>query len=382
MRDMVIKYFTDHKAGRVTIVLGALLFLIVLGIVLAIPCPTRTQYSVVRIALAAGISGMSLGFLVFIKDEKWALLKVAWMAGTFVLAYLANPASIVVTDDCQQRYNFIEGYVVLSGRPIEGVKLSLSEQDHKTITNNSGSFFLPYYHNREKTSRRIRVQWSDYDTLLDLSHAEPGKSLRIEIPREVSAPRPAHIKKLAHQRVEQCLEWIKAQHQGLMDTYEDAEEVTLNQLVRSCAGYEKTTTYQRNYYAFSNGIENIQHKKNLVGIGISPNNFKLESSFKLDFFKAFLFEKQTDLEDFHVSYGLLNRKNPEFKIVATRPQDNGSCLVDVEYSESIQYLFVSRNYTELQDKQRKRRMEFYGVKPLETLVLKRRNGVWEIDDVE
>lgn len=382
MRDMVVKYFTDHKAGRATIILGALLFLIVLGIVLAIPCPTRTQYSVIRIALAAGISGMSLGFLVFIKDEKWALLKVAWMAGTFVLAYLANPASIVVTDDCQKRYNFIEGYVVLSGKPIEGVKLSLSEQDHETVTNSSGSFFLPYYHDRENTSHHIRIQWSDYDTLLDLSDAEPGKNLRIEIPTEVSMPNQAYIKKLVGQRVEQCLEWIKAQHQGLMDTYEEAEEVTINQLIRSSVGYEKTTSYQRNHYAFSNGIENIKYKKNLVSIGVSPNDFKLESSFKLDFFKAFLFEKRTNLEDFHVSYGLLNRMAPHFQIAGIRPQNDGTCEVDVEYTDPIQYLYVSRNFQKQNDKHRKRRMEFYGVKPLETLILARKNGGWKIEDVQ
>ena len=304
-----------------------------------------------------------------------------WMAFTFILAYLTNPASMAIEDDCQFSYDYIEGYIVLQGEPVEGAHLSLSEHDQVATTNSSGSFFLPYYQDREAQGYQVKIEWGNFDSTVALTDVEPGKTVRIEIPKEVSCASETRVHKIVNQRIEQCISWIRAQHRGLMDTYQEAEEVTINQLIRNCVPYEKTTPYHRNYYHFTNGIENIEHKKHLVNAGISPNEYQLESSFKLDFFKAYLFEKETDLNDFHVSYGLLNRKSPDFKIVDIKPTPEGDCAVTVEYDEAVQYLFVSRNYTDLEDKQRKRRMEFYGLKPTETLILKRKNNNWYLDKV-
>ena len=378
LRDLVVNY----KSGWVTIALGTLLFVLVLCIVFIVPCPTRAQYSILRMTLAIGISGMSLSFLLFIKNEKWAIHKMLWMAFTFTLVYLTNPASMVIADDCLMGYNYLEGYIVLQGEPIEGVELSLSEYDQVATSNSAGSFFLPYYEDRDTEGRSVKVQWANYDTLVPLSDIEPGKEIRIEIPKEVATPGKERVHKIVNQRMAQCLEWIRAHHQGLTDTYKDAEEVTINQLIRSCVPYEKTVPYQRNYYHFTNGVENIEHKKHVVNAGISPSDYQLESSFKLDFFKAYLFESQTDLEDFHISYGLLNRKTPGFKIIDTKARENGKCAVTVEFDEPIQYVYVSRDYTKQEDKQRKRRMEFYGLKPTETLILSRKNNLWQLEAIE
>ncbi|MBI1183485.1 hypothetical protein GC194_04405 [bacterium] len=378
LRDMIVNY----KSGWVTVAFGTLLFVLVLCIVFAVPCPTRAQYSVLRIALAAGISGMSIGLLVFIKNENWVPLKLLWMLGTFSLAYLTNPASLVLSDDCQFNYDFIEGYVVLSGEPVVGAELSLSEYDQISTTNNSGSFFLPFYRNRDSDSRNVKVHWGSYDTLVNLQNAEPGKTVRIEIPKEIAFPNQVRINKIIRGRINQCLEWINAQHKGLMDAYPHTQEVTINHLIRSCVPYEKTAKYQRNYYSFSNGIEEIQFKKNLTTAGIVPGDYQLESSFKLDLFKAFLFEEQTELADYHVSYGLINRKVPNFKVEDVQPREDGTCIVIVEYDDPVQYLFVSRNYNKLEDKQRKKRMEFYGLKPIEQLILQRNSGQWELQAVE
>lgn len=377
-RDMIVNY----KSGWVTIALGTLLFVLVLCIVFIEPCPTRAQYSILRITMAIGISGMSLSFMLFTKNDELGLYKMIWMAFTFTLAYLTNPASMVVLDDCRFGYSYIEGYLVLQGVPVEGAELSLSEYDQKATTNSAGSFFLPYSQEREAKEHRIRIEWGNYDTLVTLSELQMGKDVRIEIPQQVAQPGKERVYKIVNQRMDACLEWIRAQHQGLMDTYPEAEEVTINQLIRSCVPYEKTSDFKRNFYHFSNGVQNLQYKKHLTNAGINPNDYQLESSFKLDFFKAYLFENQSDLDDFHISYSLFNRKRPSFKVLDIRPQENGTCLVEIEYDEAIQYLYVSRNYVQTEAKERKRRMDFYGLKPTENFLLHRKGNMWQLESIQ
>lgn len=384
LRDMVVTVINDHLSGRITIGLGMVLIVATLGFIINIPCPTKTQYQVLRIVLAVGSASLLLGFLSFLSDGKWiAYLKATWVGAIFFIAYSTNPASLVITDDCHLEYRFIEGQVMLAGDPVEGVRIKLSEQDQSATTNNTGAFFLPYFNDGSLSqSKRIRLQWADLDTLVSITQVRPGEVLRIEIPKIIKTPTTKRISALVNDRIDKLNATVEASHKGLLDNYASSEEVTINQLLRTCIPYENKGKSERNYYRFNNSFSQLQYKKNLVEIGINPNDYKLNNSFTLEFFRAFLLEKNIDQDNVRVVYGLQNQQKVSFDIITLLPQANGQCHVIVEYDEPVRYLFVTKFFDKVPDDRRQRRMEFTGLKPIETLVLHRKHKEWKLLEVE
>lgn len=383
MRDMVVTIINDFLSGRMTIVVGLLILVPVVLLTMAYPCPSKSQFLIIRLLLAAGIACVMLGFVTLFSDTKSAsYIKAGISIVIFTIAFYTNPAMMVVTDDCHLNYDFIEGHVVLAGKPVEGATLSISEQDHLSQTNSAGQFFLPFYRNRPAENRSVRLQWNRFDTLVNLAKSQPDGLIRIELPAYVQRPPKYAMEKIVQERVRKCNEWIMASHQGYLDRYHGQEEVTLKQLIRNCAPYEKINSRYGNDYEFTNGHSHVKFRKNLVQIGIHPNDFKLENSFRLEYYKPFLLKKKTDKKAFNITYSLFNDREAGADILSVLPQPDGTCHVLVSYEEPVRYLFVTQRYNGETRWHRQRRMQFMGFMPTETLVLERRNGQWKLSDIE
>lgn len=382
-RDVVIKVINDFLSGRITIGVGAILLVLALLFVVAYPCPTQMQYLAIRILLAIGALCLSLGFLSFLNEGKHVpIIKAVWSITVFLFAYLSNPASLMISDDCKMHYDFMEGRVVLSGEPVEGVVLTIAEQEHVSNTNRSGEFFLPFYENETGTNRIVELSWKGFDTSINFNNVSPETAVRIELPKHLVYPPEKVLERLLFQRTSRCESWVRASHQGYLDRYPKGREAALQELVRSAAPYDKIDSKQRNYYAFNNGYHEIRYKKNLTAIGVNPGDYKVENSFLLEDFKPFLLEKRIDGKPFHLIYTLMNTRPIKADILSVMPQDDGTCRVLVNYQQPVRYVFVTHHYDSETQWYRKRSMEFSGLKPNETLVLERTNNKWGLVGIE
>jgi hypothetical protein len=150
----------------VSTIIGVLFLLAILILIVAIPCPTKSQYNIFRIIISIAIAAFASiipGLFDFRYKE---FLTATGALGVFAFIFLFDPTQLITTDDCFEKDLFVAGIVYVNDKETKNIDVRIPELKKQATTDEYGSFKIEYPTKDKKDSLNFRFL---YGTSLDKS---------------------------------------------------------------------------------------------------------------------------------------------------------------------------------------------------------------------
>ena len=162
--NITIEKRLKNVAAQLSLWVGIGVVCVIILISLFLPCPTASQFLLLRIAISVGIASFAGALPGFFKLNNAGVLKIGTGLAVFVICYFSNPATIVITDDCNPK-SVLQGKVLFAGLPLAGVRVEAPNLNEYDITNSNGAFDIPYQ-NSLKFPVSFRFRFKAIDTVV------------------------------------------------------------------------------------------------------------------------------------------------------------------------------------------------------------------------
>jgi hypothetical protein len=153
-----------QKGLPIVLILGLALFLVGIILAFSFPCPTETQYKVIRIilALAGGFLGGAIPGFLHIKSK---FVEAGGGLAVLALFFFWNPAKNIMYGDCKPKEQ-IEVGVYVGKLPTEGVRFTIPQMKAGAVTDRDGRASVEVEFGEMPDS--VNFSFANYDTLIKI----------------------------------------------------------------------------------------------------------------------------------------------------------------------------------------------------------------------
>ncbi len=139
--------------------------------------------------------------------------------------------------------------------------------------------------------------------------------------------------------------------------------------------------YNQNIATFFNGLERIKTIIGLKNNGIISTTEPIEPPFGLKNYEVYIIELAEKKTTSVLRYLIINTLPILSKSTNGRVEKAGLYEVDIKYDNPLRLIEVEV-YFEMNQNKKYRYINFFGAKPLETIVFEKRNGLWNALHIE
>ncbi|GAB5526508.1 MAG: hypothetical protein Roseis2KO_43800 [Roseivirga sp.] len=295
-RDLIINKVSKYVAVHKVFVLCSALLAVTVLLVLILPCPSKSQYLIIRTLSAFSVAGLlSLIPNFFKAKNKWNL--ESSLLAFFVLL-IWNPTSSVINDQCSSSLQ-ISGTVLFAGEPLAGASVKSPELNEVDKTNSNGTFNLPFEKDELNKPIKVIVEFQGLSEQVSITRLTADMKLPIYFQDTISTISDSIALALVNVHIQDRSNQIRHEARRLQ-RINQGQEISWETLLQKLTAWQQLGGRVDNNISFHNGFWRLDTQWALQNVGLI--------TLPLDFSTCWDFEQPT-VYLLNWQYGIRNKQS-------------------------------------------------------------------------
>lgn len=264
--DLIINKISKYVAAHKVFVLCTALLAVTVLFVAVLPCPSKSQYLVIRTLSAFSVAGL----LSLIPNFFKAKVKNKWSLGGSLLAFFTlliwNPTSAIVNDHCSSSLQ-VSGTVLMAGEPLAGAFVKSPELNEVDKTNSNGAFNLPFEKDQLNKPIKVTAEYQGLTKQVSISRLTADMKLPIYFPDTISTISDSIAMAMVNAHIHNRSKQIQYEAQRLQRTNQ-GKEISWETLLQKLTAWQQLGGRVNNNISFHNGFWRLDTQRALKNVGL------------------------------------------------------------------------------------------------------------------
>lgn len=382
-RDLIINKVSKYVAAHKVFVLCSALLVVTVLFVAILPCPSKSQYLVIRTLSAFSVGGL----LSLIPNFFKAKVKNKWSLGGSLFAFFAlliwNPTSAVVDDRCSSSLQ-ISGTVLFAGEPLAGASVKSPELNEVDKTNSNGAFTLPFEKEQLNNPIKVLVEFQGLTKQVNIAQLTADLRLPIDLPDTVLAMSDSIALDMVNRHIQNRDKQIWNEAERLR-RINQGREIPWETLLQKLTAWRQLGGRVNNNISFQNGFWRIDTQRELKNTGLI--------TLPLDFSASWNFQQPT-VYLLNWQHGIQNKQSQstvklEYLILERSPvridgsgdlrkRTRTSGRIRVNHRHPLRFAHITLEYSLATGWYKKSKTRLLGYLPSEQYHLHYQHAQWQI----
>lgn len=382
-RDVIIHKIAKKASTHGVLLVSTLLIAVVMIVTFLNRCPSQSQYSIIRIITATGLTGYMAVLPSLLKIRFNNSIRLGGGLIIFIIVYGWNPAFALTTDDCFEQMH-LTGTVLLGHEPLAGAIVKFPQLNETDITNSQGVFNIPFNKLLVGTSAELQIEYKHLAKEVTVPELANDLKLKIQIPDTVTQLTDSLALGTIKEYVKFNNEQTQLEAQTLIRSRR-GERISSTTLQQHITIWEKLSGGATNDLLFSNGFWKLNTQKALNEAGLDESQWNVSSHGSFTEPAAYLLQWEHEIRKgqnqsaIKLEFIIVEKAPTEVELLgARRRRTKTSYHLRIRHSQSIRLAHLTLEYSEATDWKKRSKIRLHGNLQVEEYLLEFKRLEWRV----